>query len=427
MVSGGALTAGRASSTRLPARFCPGHGVSKASSPPDATPTRAIILLALAAFASQAMVRVTDSLLPQIATDFSTTVGAASIVVAGYSIAHGTVQLIIGPIGDRFGKYRTITVACVLSAVLVFVCGLAQSLTELGIARLASGFAAGLIIPLSLAYIGDVTPYEQRQTVIGQYLTGQITGQLFGQAIGGILGDMFGWRRVFFLLAAMLAVAALALIWELVRNPLTRPPRRERTGPSFLGAYAVVLANPWARFIIGAVAVEATFMWGTFAYVGADLHLRFGLSFTLVGACVAAFAVGGLIYTASVRQLVNRLGQSGLALTGGLILGATYLLLALGLAWWIAPFAILGIGLGFYMLHNTLQTIATQMTPEVRGTAVSIFSSAIYLSQTVGVAAAAPVIDRYGAAPVFLIAALALAALGYVFARALRRHQSEQS
>ena len=52
------------------------------------------------------MVRVTDSLLPQIAADFGVTVGATSIVVTVYLLAHGSVQLVIGPIGDRFGKYR---------------------------------------------------------------------------------------------------------------------------------------------------------------------------------------------------------------------------------------------------------------------------------------------------------------------------------
>ena len=53
-----------------------------------------------------------------------------------------------------------------------------------------------------MAYVGDVTPYERRQTVLGRYLSGQIFGQLFGQAAGGILGDLFGWRNVFFLLSA---------------------------------------------------------------------------------------------------------------------------------------------------------------------------------------------------------------------------------
>jgi MFS transporter, YNFM family, putative membrane transport protein len=75
------------------------------------TPTRSIILLAVAGFASQAQVRVTDSLLPQIADDFGTTVGTAAMVVTAYAVSHGGVQLLIGPLGDRFGKYLTVGIA----------------------------------------------------------------------------------------------------------------------------------------------------------------------------------------------------------------------------------------------------------------------------------------------------------------------------
>src|SRR5436190_11896879 len=108
-----------------------------ASSQNHKIPTRSIILLAGAGFASQAMVRVTDSLLPQIAADFHTTIGQASIVVAAYAVSHGTIQLVIGPLGDRLGKYRIVAVMCALAAALVAVCGLANSLSALAAARFA--------------------------------------------------------------------------------------------------------------------------------------------------------------------------------------------------------------------------------------------------------------------------------------------------
>lgn len=389
---------------------------------PYQTPTRAIILLALAGFASQAMVRVTDSLLPQIADDFGVTIGVASIVVTAYAVTHGSIQLVIGPVGDKFGKYLTIAFACGLSAILVTICGLAPSLTWLAVTRLVSGMAAGWIIPLSMAFVGDVTPYEQRQTVLGRYLSGQILGQLFGQAAGGILGDLFGWRNVFFLLGSLFAIATVAIIVELIRNPVTRAPRpANETSRGFIADYGAVLKNRWARVVIIAAAIEGACAWGAYAYVGADLHLRYGLSFTWVGAFVAAFAVGGLIYALSVKVLVNRLGQRGLAMVGGIVLGLAYLMLALGPVWWAIPAITVSIGLGFYMLHNTLQTNATQMTPEARGTAVAIFSSALYLGQTVGVAIAAFVIDRYTAVPLFFAVAIALPALAFWFAHELRR------
>jgi predicted MFS family arabinose efflux permease len=189
--------------------------------PPSGSATSAITFLAIAAFAAQAMVRVTDSLLPQIAANFAVTVGATSIVVTVYLLAHGSVQLIIGPIGDRFGKYRCVVIAAAGSTVMVAICGLAPSLPVLIGARLGSGLATGWIIPFALAFVGDVTPYERRQQVIGRFLSGQILGQLFGQAAGGVLGDWFGWRNVFFILAALLAIATAGLWYELLRNPIT--------------------------------------------------------------------------------------------------------------------------------------------------------------------------------------------------------------
>ncbi|MGB7256664.1 MAG: MFS transporter, partial [Pseudolabrys sp.] len=119
--------------------------------PPPQTPIRALALLAISSFATQAMVRVTDSLLPQIAADFHVTIGAAAIVVTAYAVMHGSVQLIIGPIGDKFGKYRTITCAVAAASLFVFLCGMAPSLNMLALARLASGAFAGWVIPLGMA------------------------------------------------------------------------------------------------------------------------------------------------------------------------------------------------------------------------------------------------------------------------------------
>ena len=388
--------------------------------------TSAIALLAIAAFAAQAMVRVTDSLLPQIAADLNVTVGAASIVVTVYLLAHGSVQLLIGPIADRIGKYLCMAIAAAAATVLVALCGLAGSLPLLVAARLGSGLATGWIIPLALAFVGDVIPYERRQQVLGRFLSGQILGQLFGQAAGGVLGDYFGWRTVFFLLAGMLALATGGLFYELWRNPITRrsaAPAQPRRG--FIADYAAVLRTPWARTIIVVAFLEFGLMFGAFTYVGADLHLRFGVSFTLVGLFVGTFAIGGLIYSLSVHRLVQRLGQIGLAALGGALLAASYVTLAFEPNAWLAPLAITAIGLGFYMLHNTLQTNATQMTPEARGTAVSLFSASLYFGQTAGVAAGGLIFDRFTAVPLFLIAALCLLALGVWVSRQLVRRRAQ--
>jgi predicted MFS family arabinose efflux permease len=235
-----------------------------------------------------------------------------------------------------------------------------------------------------------------------------------------VLGDYFGWRNVFFILAALIAIAMLGLWSEYWRNPLTRAaPRTKEAQLSFTGGYSAVLRTSWARTIILLAAIESGFMFGGFTYVGADLHQRFGLDFTLIGLAVAAFALGGLIYSFTVTWLVRTLGQPGISRGGGILLALGFAMLAFEPHAYIAPAATIIIGLGFYMLHNTLQTNATQMTPEARGTAVSVFSAALYLGQTAGVAAFSVVFDRYAGVPVFLTAGLVLLAASLWFAARL--------
>jgi MFS transporter, YNFM family, putative membrane transport protein len=383
---------------------------------------RAIALLAVAGFASQAQVRVMDSLLPQIAADLHTTVGLAAMVVTAYAVTHGSVQLVIGPLADRFGKYRTVALTCAIGAVLVAICGTVSTLPQLALARLATGAAAGWVIPISMAYVGDVVPHDRLQQILGRFISGQILGQLFGQAAGGVLGDLLGWRNVFFVLAGLFALSAAGLVAELTVNPQTRTSGTH-SAKGFMDGYSAVLSNPFARVVIAAGFIEGALAWGAFAYIGAYLHLGFGLSFSLVGGIVACFGLGGLVFAGLVKLFVYRLGQTGLAIGGGLVLAAAYTVLGIASVWWLAPVATTAIGLGFYMLHNTLQTNATQMTPQARGTAVGLFSSALYVGQTAGVAVGALIIDRAGAKPLFLVAAVGLPVLAVWFVRELKRYR----
>ena len=87
---------------------------------------------------------------------------------------------------------------------------------------------------------------------------------------------------------------------------------------------------------------------------------------------------------------------------------------------WLAVPAIALIGLGFYMLHNTLQTNATQMAPERRGTAVSQFAASLFVGQSAGVASAGWVAEHFDTDVVLVSGALGVLAVGLAFAR-LRR------
>ncbi|MGA8049503.1 MAG: MFS transporter, partial [Burkholderiales bacterium] len=260
---------------------------------------RAVLFLSFAAFASAASLRAVDPLLPLIAGEFHVTAGAAASVITAFSIAYGLLQLLMGPLGDRYGKFRMVVILCALSAIGCLACALAPSLLLLLVARFASGATVGAIVSQAMAWIGDAVPYERRQPVLARFLIGHMLGVAFGTAGSGALGEWLGWRAIFVALALLYAATA-ALLWiELRRNPHTR-----ESGPpvaSFGAAFrrmGSLLGGRWVRVILAIVFVEGALFYGALAFVPYYLHQRFGAGVAASGALAAVFATGGLVYAA---------------------------------------------------------------------------------------------------------------------------------
>ena len=383
---------------------------------------RAVILLSLAAFASAAALRGTDALLPLIAAQFGTTPGGASAVITGFALAYGLLQLANGPIADRIGKYRMVFWVTAVSAAGNLACALAPSLPLLVAARFATGATVGAIVPLAMAWIGDAVPYERRQPVLARFLIGHMFGVAFASSASGFLGDHVGWRAMFYLLAALYAVTALFLFLELRRDPRMHEARAATGGlRDAFRRMAMLTHRPWVRVILATVFVEGALLYGATAFIALDLHLRFGLSLGASGSVVAAFAAGGLLYASVAAQVVPRLGERGLVLGGGAFIGVGFVVLALApAALWAIP-CVVALGLGVYMLHNTLQVHATQMAPEARGGALALFACSLFTGQSAGVWLASHAVDATGARPVFLVAALGLFVLALDFRRRLAK------
>jgi len=389
-----------------------------ATLPPETQ--RTILLLSIAAFFSGAALRVCDSLLPRLAADFGRTPGAAGQVIIWFSIAYGLMQLVFGPLGDRYGKARLVCVAVCCCTLASLACAMATRFDFLLATRVVWGMAAAGVIPLSLAWIGDAVPYEQRQATLARLLTGILAGMMGGQLAGGLFADaQAGWRGAFFSLAAGYAVVAALMLRRVRAMPAPTAPDGRRA--SYADQLLSVLRTPWARVVLLAVSIEGAFLLGPMAYLPAYLHTRYGLSLSAASALIALYAVGGLLYSMSARRIVARLGEARMVLWGAWTMGAGYL------AWWLAPQGwiagpvALAVGFGTYLFHNTLQTHATQMAPAVRGTSVALFAFCLFCSSALGVSLAGQAFDHLGPAPLLLVPAAVLPLAGAWFARALRR------
>ena len=181
--------------------------------------------------------------------------------------------------------------------------------------------------------------------------------------------------------------------------------------------FALVVQKPWARVVTLTVFLEGAFLFGAFAFIATHLHLTHGLSLSTAGSVVMLFGFGGFLFAAASRFFVQRLGETGLAFWGSINMFISLLAIALLPAWWWSIPACFVAGLGFYMLHNTLQTNATQMAPERRGAAVAAFAFCFFTGQSAGLALAGAATERFGTRGIIVAGAIGVLIVGLGFAR----------
>jgi MFS transporter, YNFM family, putative membrane transport protein len=382
---------------------------------------RPVALLGAAAFCVAANMRIAEPLIPRIAQEFSVSAGAASVIATAFALSYGICQLIYGPLGDRYGKFRLVAIAMTLSALAVFGAALAQSLTALALLRLASGATAAAVITLGLAYVGDIAPYKERQATLAHILTGQLIGVVFGQAAGGMIIEFAGWRVAFMVVGSAFALVAVSLWIELRFAHVNRARTSDPLNPRRLfRQYLALAASPRSRLILLAIFAEGFLFFGALAYFGAFLRSTFAIDYFKIGLVLGCFGLGGLSYSLFARLFVSKFGEHGMMRLGGVLLGIGLCGLPLLPVWTAAIPLIFAIGFGLFMAHNTLQTKATQMDLEARGSAVSLFTFCFFVGQAAGVATLGIGVDQFGYGVIFTIAGVGLFSLFQLYSRTLR-------
>ena len=378
-------------------------------------------LLGLAGFASMASMRIGDPMLVVLGQEFQVSTGEASGVVSVFAVVYGLMQLFYGPLGERFGKLRVVSLAVTACALFSAITAMSVNLPMLLVMRGFMGAAAAGIIPLSMAWVGDQVPYERRQETLAKLMSATVIGMMSGLWFGGFAADTLGWRSAFVLLAAMFALAAV-LLWRARQKspaPVSTQP------PSLIASFRLtgqLLGTSRVRLILTVTAAEGALVFGAMAFMPTHLHQQFGLSVVAAGSVMMLYGVGGLLYSQMARRWLAWLGERGLVRTGAALVAVGLLVLAWGSGVWLGMLACLMTGLGFYMLHNTLQVQATQMAPAARGSAVTLFACSLFFGQSTGVLIMAQSVDLGWLAYAFTAAAVGVVGLGAVVYRLVGRH-----
>jgi predicted MFS family arabinose efflux permease len=388
--------------------------------PRKVPPMPILLVLSLCSFATALIIRVVDPLVPEIARDLSSTPGHIALLVSAFAFPYALGQPILGPLGDAVGKGWIIRGCLIVLAATMALAAIAPTEATLFAARLAGGIAAGGIVPTSIAMVGDRVALGERQVALSRLLLAMLIGQFAGAAGAGVIGSLLGWRAVMWIGCAVVTAATV-----LAAVTLKPRPGFVRTPFSLAGiraGYTLVFVNPRAKVCYGAVYVGGVCLFGILPHIATLLEARGAGSIREAGFVVGGMALGGVIYALGVRQILARLGgQMNMIRLGGLLAGAGFALAALHLSWPAETAVFTVIGLGFYMIHNSLQTQASELAPSARGAAVSLHAFSFFMGQASGPPLFAAGFALLGPVATLMLAAGVMAVLGLALAALLTR------
>jgi len=365
---------------------------------PGDIPARLVLLLAAGAGLSVASLYYSQPMLGVIGADLGASHATVGLVPTLTQFGYALGILLLAPLGDRFDRRRVIVAKAVLLAIALVAGALSPGLTPLLVASLAIGLTATLaqdIVPAA----ATLAPELHRGKVVGMVMTGLLLGILLSRVVGGFVAEHFGWRTMFGVAAASIAMTAVVAWRGLPRFV----PSTQLGYGALLGSLLALLREHGrlrrAALAQGLLAVGFSAFWSTLAVLldGAPFHLGSSAAgaFGLAGA-VAAFAapVAGRIADKRGPELVTRLGAGLAALSFGLMFLMP--LLPTQAKLWLLVAVVIGFDLGVQVTLVAHQTIVYGIDPGARSRLNAVLFTGMFTGMATGAAAGSLLLAHYG-------------------------------
>lgn len=307
--------------------------------------------------------------LANIARDFQADYSIVSLSVAGYLGITAVLQLVIGPLSDRFGRRPVL-----LSGVTVFVlaslgCMLADNIWSFLTFRVIQGaIIAGGVLPFAI--IRDSMPEREAASQMGYVSMAMAVAPMVGPMVGGALDELFGWRSNF-LLFAFLGLTALVLCWfdlgETNKNPSETFRKQFKAYPELLRSRRYWGFTLCITFSVGAFYI---FISGVPLVAESMFNISPAMLGFYIGTITAGFALGSFLsgrysnrYPVTTMMIIGRV-----VACVGLIAGLTLFLLG-----FINVFSMFGatvfVGFGNGLTMPSANSGALSVRPRLAGSA----------------------------------------------------------
>jgi DHA2 family multidrug resistance protein len=177
-------------------------------------PRRALITVSvmLASILQTLDTTIANVALPHIQGSVSAAQDQISWVLTSYIVAAAIMTPLSGWLAGRFGRKRLFSISIIGFTVASMLCGVAQSLPQIVLARLLQGLCGAALVPMSQALLLDINPPERHARAMAVWGMGVMVGPILGPALGGWLTDNYDWRWVFYINVPFGILALLGIL-----------------------------------------------------------------------------------------------------------------------------------------------------------------------------------------------------------------------
>ena len=310
-------------------------------------------------------------LIPRLAHEFGSSEQFIGLMVPAYMVPYGLSTLFFGLLSDRLGRRRIMYLSLTAFVVLTALTATAQSATQFLLWRLLTGLGASGVVPLALALMGDLFPYEQRGRPLGWLFGAMAGGMAFGSSFGVILVPFIGWRMLFVGVAgATAAVCGLLLRHAALLGPRTSAPTLSIA--DVLKGYRSLIANVRGARTYSYVLLNSLFHSGVYTWLGVYFARRYHLGEVGIGLALLGYGVPGFLLGPVIGRWADRWGRRWFLPLGLAIAALSALLLRSGVPLLVAALAVTSLSLGYDMTQPLLAGIVTQFGAKRAGQAMGL-------------------------------------------------------
>jgi predicted MFS family arabinose efflux permease len=352
-----------------------------------------IYVMAIAAGASVANLYYAQPLLHTLARSFSVSNGAAGSIITMTQLGYALGLVLLVPLGDLLERRRLITRISLGAAAILVLAAISPHLLWFDAACFFIGVTA-VVAQLLVPFAAHLALDKDRGRVVGRVMSGLLMGILLARVASGIVSDVFGWRGVYWIAAALMLLQALVLSRTLPDEP---PQTRQSYSALLLSILHLMRDEPLLRRrIVYGMSVFAAFtvLWTSLPFLLAPAPYAY--SDTLIG-LFGLLGVAGVMM-ASFAGHLHDMGHSRLAT------GAALALVIVGfLLMGIWPYHLAAIIVGILLLDIGVQgtQILNQskiysLRPEARNRLTTAYMTCFFIGGAVGSAVAAAAFQHFG-------------------------------